>query len=328
MSKKIINSFFRISIVFVISLTLLWMVISRPVYTSKELIEPEFSVDLKSLKTHVFFLSETLKPRNSENIQNLDKAANYIYENLIVSTSNVTFQKYEVNGKEYKNVIASFGPESNEVIVIGAHYDAYETHSGADDNASGIAGLIELGKLLGSQKLNNRVMLVAYTLEEPPFFSTENMGSFIHANSLKKKNIKIKIMISLEMIGYFSNENESQEYPVPMLSLFYPTKGNFIAVVDQLMSNNAVSVKSSINEYTNLPAYSINAPSYIPGIDFSDHRNYWQLDYPAVMVTDTAFYRNYAYHTSEDTYVRLNYENMGKVVYGIFKYIQKIDRKT
>lgn len=323
--NKILKSFFRISIILSACLIIIWAVIARPVYISTEAYESEFPVNKEILKKHVFFLSETLKPRSSKNRKNLNEIADYIHEKLSKSSSDVEFQKYNVKGKQYKNVIANFGPKSDEVIVVGAHYDAYSNYPGADDNASGIAGLIELGKLLNSKKLNNRIMLVAYTLEEPPYFSTENMGSFIHANSLKKKDMKIKIMIALEMIGYFSDENGTQDYPVPMLHLFYPNKGNFIAIIDQLLSNNAVHIKSAINKYTNLKAYSINAPSYIPGIDFSDHRNYWHFGYPAVMVTDTAFYRNHEYHTSKDTYERLNYENMAKTIYGIFKYIQKID---
>lgn len=328
MDIKIIKSFLIISIVLGICLVIIWIGISRPVYTHRDDYKPETIINVEALKKHVVFLSETSKPRNSQSIDNLNKVADYIYEKLFESSSDVVFQKYTVKGKEYKNVIANFGPKSDEVIVIGAHYDAYSSYPGADDNASGIAGLIELGKLLSQNKLNNRVIVVAYTLEEPPYFSTDKMGSFVHADSLKNKNTKIKIMIALEMIGYFSEKNGSQEYPVPMLRLFYPTKGNFIAIVDQLMSNNAVQIKSVINEYTVLAAYSINAPSYIPGIDFSDHRNYWNFGYPAVMITDTAFYRNREYHTSKDTYDRLNYENMSKIIYGLFKYIQKIDKKT
>ena len=170
------------------------------------------------------------------------------------------------------------------------------------------------------------MQLVAYTLEEPPYFATEKMGSYVHASSMK--NVDVKLMVSLEMIGYFSEEMGSQTYPVKLMNLFYPNKGNFIAIVDGLTTNNAVGLKTAINRYTNLPAYSINAPKSLTGIDFSDHRSYWSFGFPAIMITDTAFYRNEAYHTTEDTYDRLNYESMAKVTFGLFMYIKELNEDT
>ena len=324
MKNRILKFIIRVSVMLGIGLVAIWLGIVRPIFVSQDSSFSDSIVDSKVLKQHVIFLSETSLPRNSKSPNNLAKIADYIKDKLDESSHNVTLQSYSVRNSEYKNVIAEYGPESAEILVIGAHYDAYSTHPGADDNASGVAGLIELGNLLKSSKLKNRVMLVAYCLEEPPYFSTENMGSAMHVSLLRSQNVKIKIMIALEMIGYFSDEKDSQSYPIPMLAMFYPSKGNFIAVIDQLMANNAIGVKSAINKYTDLPAYSINAPAYIPGIDFSDHRNYWSVGYPAVMVTNTAFYRNSAYHTAEDTYDRLDYNRMAKVVFGIFKYIEEI----
>lgn len=187
-----------------------------------------------------------------------------------------------------------------------------------------MAGLIELGRLLSSVALERQVLLVAYTLEEPPFFASETMGSYVHASSLTSK--KVKIMISLEMIGYFSDDPNSQNFPISLMSLIYPSQGNYIAIVDRLTANDAVRLKSAINKYTDLPAYSINAPASIVGVDFSDHRSYWHFGFPAIMVTDTSFYRNTAYHTKHDTHDRLNYVLMAKVVYGVFKYVQEIAR--
>ena len=324
MKNRIIKFVVRVSMMVGIGLAAIWMLIARPIFVLPNSDDSNDRVDSEALRQHVIALSETFIPRNSNNPGNLASVADYIKEKLNESSHSVTFQNYNVRNHEYRNVVAEYGPESDEIVVIGAHYDTYSTHPGADDNASGVAGLIELGKLLSSYKLKNRVILVAFCLEEPPYFSTEYMGSAIHAASLHSRNVKIKIMIALEMIGYFSDEKGSQSYPIPMLAMFYPSKGNFIAIIDQLKANNALGVKSAINKYTDLPAYSINAPAYIPGIDFSDHRNYWSIGYPAVMVTNTAFYRNPAYHTSEDTYDRLNYENMGKVVFGIFKYVEEI----
>ncbi|WP_189417649.1 M28 family peptidase [Cellvibrio zantedeschiae] len=282
-------------------------------------------INQNDLKETVIFLSEKVLPRDSQHPENLDIAAEFIKQKLSMSSASAIFQSYAVNGNNYKNVIASFGPDTKEVIVIGAHYDAFSTHAAADDNASGVAGLIELGKLLGKVQLKHRILLVAYTLEEPPYYATEHMGSFIHAASLKDN--KVRLMISLEMIGFFTDSPGSQSFPMPLLSLFYPDSGDFIAVVDSFLSNEAAPLKASINKYTDVQAYSINAPRWVLGIDYSDHRSYWSHGYPAIMVTDTSFYRNHQYHQEQDTYERLNYKKMAEVVYGVFQYIQVLDAK-
>ncbi|MDE1465634.1 M28 family peptidase [Spartinivicinus poritis] len=323
--NKLIKLFRNIIILLLLAISALWIALARPINFTQGSYAPEFIVKPQFLENHVQQLSQAFLPRNSDNPANLIKVAEYIKSNLNQSTDNVELQYFNVGNSRYANVLAYYGPESNETIVVGAHYDAYSVFPGADDNASGVAGLIVLGQLLGKTKLNTRIELVAYSLEEPPFFATPNMGSAIHAKNLKDKSKNIKIMISLEMIGYFNNEKGSQHYPSKLLELIYPDKGNFIAVVDEVFSNRAQGVKSAINRHTDLPAYSINAPLFIPGIDYSDHRNYWEQGYPAVMVTDTAFYRNLKYHTADDTYDRLDYERMAKVIYGVFKYLQEID---
>ena len=206
-------------------------------------------------------------------------------------------------------------------LVVGAHYDVYGENPGADDNASGTAGLLELARLLKSQNpdLKYRVDLVAYTLEEPPFFRTEFMGSAVHAKSLFDAGIKVKGMISMDMIGYFSDAPKSQDYPLGLLKLFYPAVGNYIAVVGNLGNVGMVrKVKKEMKKAAALKVRSINAPASLPGIDFSDHRNYWKYDFDAVMITNTAFYRNKNYHEPTDTPETLNYEKMAEVVKGIY----------
>lgn len=311
-------------LLFTVSLLLaLYILIARPVFVTKEHDLVSSFVKSDDLKSYVRFLSESALPRDSDSPDNLNSVAEYISSQFKLHTSSVVYQTYSADGKEYKNIISAFGPDTKDVIIVGAHYDSYSKYPAADDNASGVAGLIELGKLLQKIKLKHRVLLVAYTLEEPPYYATDKMGSFVHASSLSEKNIKL--MISLEMIGYFSNDPDSQSFPISLLKLFYPTRGNFITVVDSLIANDGAPLKASINKYTDLPAYSINAPRSIPGIDYSDHRSYWHFGYPAVMVTDTSFYRNHSYHQQQDTYDKLNYENMAKVVYGVFKYVQQLD---
>lgn len=225
---------------------------------------------------------------------------------------------FEVEGRNYRNVIAEFGPETEERIVVGAHYDAYHAFPGADDNASGVAGLLELAGLLAKTNLPLRVELVAYTLEEPPYFHTPHMGSGVHAESLKRQGVKVRAMISLEMIGYFSDALDSQSFPVSVLRALYPSQGNFISVVGGVGDAMLVRrIKGAMRAGASLPVYSINAPRFVPGIDFSDHLSYWNAGYPAVMITDTAFYRNHNYHTHNDTAEKLDYRRMAMVVEGV-----------
>jgi hypothetical protein len=230
------------------------------------------------LEAHVRMLSETLVPRDEEHPENLDRVAAYIRgEFERAQAVEVAEQPYPVNGRTYRNVLARFGPDTRERIVVGAHYDVAGPYPGADDNASGVAGLIELAHLLGRTKLPLRVELVAFSLEEPPYFRTEYMGSAVHAASLKKQGVPVRAMFCLEMIGYFSDAPGSQSFPTPALKPFYPSKGNFITIVGKPDQGALVRrVKTAMRHASPLPVFSINAPTAVPGIDFSDHGSYWK----------------------------------------------------
>jgi Zn-dependent M28 family amino/carboxypeptidase len=286
---------------------------SRPNPTSQRTIDPI------RLEAHVRRLSIQLTPRDESHIENLDQAAIYIKGEFEQTGAIVSEQPYRVSGKSYRNVIAQFGPETAERVVVGAHYDTAGPLPGADDNASGVAGLIELAHLLGKAQLPMRVDLVAFTLEEPPYFRTTSMGSSVHAQSLLKRGVRVRAMISLEMIGYFSDAANSQRFPATILRALYPATGNFIAVVGRLGEGLLVRrVKRAMLDASPLPVYSINAPRFLPGVDFSDQLNYWQAGYNALMITDTAFYRNRNYHTASDTADTLDYKRMAMVVEGLY----------
>jgi Zn-dependent M28 family amino/carboxypeptidase len=284
-------------------------------------------VDARRLETHVRMLSETLAPRDADHPENLDRVAAYIHSAFEQASGRVADQPYRVGATTYRNVVAEFGPASKDRIVVGAHYDTAGPYPGADDNASGVAGLIELAGLLAGSDLPLTVELVAYTLEEPPYFRTEQMGSAVHARSLKAKDITLRAMLSLEMIGYFTDAPDSQSFPAPGLSLLYPTTGNFIAVVGKLGQGALVGrLRRAMAEATELPVHSIAAPRFLPGVDFSDHASYWEAGYPAVMITDTAFYRNPHYHTRTDTAETLDYRRMALAVAGIFAAVRELSR--
>lgn len=311
-------------VAFLFALVAVWFWLTQPLFLS---VTPnaQRTVDPTRLQAHVHKLSLEFSPRDVGHIENLDRVAAYIKSELEQTGASVSEQPYRVEGKSYRNVIAQFGPDSESRIVIGAHYDTAGPLPGADDNASGIAGLIELARLLSQQSLKTRVELVAFSLEEPPYFRTTGMGSSVHAESLRKQNVKVKAMICLEMIGYFSDLPNSQHFPAAILHALYPATGNYIAVVGRLNDGLLVrQVKTSMRAASPLPVYSISAPSFIPGVDFSDYLNYWHAGYCAVMISDTAFYRNQNYHTDKDTPEKLDYKRMAMVVEGTFAAVMKI----
>ncbi len=279
------------------------------------------------LLRHVRALSVACTPRDVEHPENLNAAADYIRRELEGIGLPVEEQTYRVGRHTLRNLLVPLGPAKGSKIIIGAHYDGAANTPGADDNASGIAGLIELARQLSEESLHLPVTLVAYTAEEPPFFGTPWMGSRVHARGEKQQGAEIELMIALEMIGYFTDEEGSQGFPIPALALYYPTRGNFITLVGQLGSDRAAEMKRAMTQATPLPVYSLNAPQGVPGVDFSDHRSYWEEGYDAVMVTDTAFYRNRAYHTREDTPDRLDYDKMAQVVEGVHAYIKQLAAK-
>lgn len=276
--------------------------------------------DSSKLKAHVLELCEG-EARNYMNTQRLNSVANYIQSQFEKYSDSVTIQAYAVN-KIYKNIICSFGTENKERIIIGAHYDVCGDQAGADDNATGIAGLLELCRQLKGQKLKYRVDLVAYTLEEPPFFRTEKMGSYVHAKYLHDNNIPVKGMICLEMLGYFTDEKKSQDYPLGILRMFYGNKGNYITVVQKFSNGKfARKTKRLMKQQDIVRTKSFKGPAWLTGIDFSDHLNYWKFGYSAVMITDTSFYRNKNYHEKGDVPGILDFKRMALVVDEVFQTI-------
>jgi Zn-dependent M28 family amino/carboxypeptidase len=228
-------------------------------------------------------------------------------------------QVFEVEKRTYRNIECTVPGKSKDLLIIGAHYDVAGNQPGADDNASGIAGLIELARKFSASKTipRNTIRLVAYTLEEPPFYATESMGSFHHAKKLKDSGFTVKAMISLEMIGYIGDSLE-QRYPAGIPQDKLPTRGDFLAAVSNLESARLTKFfKAVADKAKTLSVIAYNAPF---GVDWSDHMNYWKFGFPAFMLTDTAFLRNYAYHTQADTPDRLNYQAMSKVVDLVFQF--------
>ncbi len=278
------------------------------------------------LKEHVYKITGDKGFRNIDDTAALNRTSNYIINELVkLHVPAVHLQPYEVNGKTYQNIVTSFGPEHAPRIIIGAHYDVCDNQPGADDNASGVAALLELARLLSHEKTDQwkyRIDLVAYTLEEPPSFRTKNMGSAVHAKETFDNYLHVAGMISIEMIGFYKAEKHTQHYPLGFLKWFYGSRGNYITVVKKLKSGRFTrQFTRRFRHGDNMITKVFSGPQWIPGMDFSDHLNYWAYGWDALMITDTSFYRNSNYHEKTDRPETLDYSRMCYVVTNMFNAI-------
>ena len=272
------------------------------------------------LERHVLELSREIGERNARRcFPELEDAAAYVDREISSAGWTTESQQFDSGRVEVENVVASRpgGKLPGEIVVVGAHYDSAEGTPGADDNASAVALLIELAHALSATTLDRTLRLVAFVNEEPPYFQTDTMGSLVYARSCRDAGDEVVAMISLECLGYYSDAPGSQHYPAP-LSWFYPDTGDFVGFVGNVGSRALVRRSvASFREKGVLPSEGIAAPSWIPGIGYSDHWAFWEAGYPAVMVTDTAFFRNSTYHLDGDLPDTLDYERMARLVTGL-----------
>ena len=264
------------------------------------------------------YLTQIQPSRNYRNIDSLNNVALYLEDRFKDIGLETSFQNYVVDNNEYKNVIATLNPQYEKRLIIGAHYDVCGDFQGADDNASAVAGLIQTAKQLYSLKdiLPIRIDFVCFTLEEPPYFGTQNMGSYVYAKYLFDNKIDVIGMINYEMIGYFTNENVD----LSKLSMFITkkqadiSKGNFIAMVCDEQSQEFMNEFDFEKIDKKIEYVEAMIPTPINQITASDHLNFWKFGYKAIMVTDTAHFRNPNYHTANDTLETLNLEKMQYVI--------------
>jgi Zn-dependent M28 family amino/carboxypeptidase len=234
----------------------------------------------------------------------------------------VAEQTFPWDGHSIRNVEAEHkGTRPGEVVVVGAHYDTVPGSPGGNDNGSGVAALLEIARLLAPTVPQRTLRFVAFANEEPPFFETGEMGSQHYARRCRARGENVAAMLSLETIGYYRDEPGTQQYPM-FLGPFYPPTGNFLAFVGN--GRSRALVRRAITEFrrtTAFPSEGIAAPSWIPGIGWSDHAAFWQEGYPAVMVTDTALFRYPQYHTAGDTPDLLDYERLARVTAGLARVV-------
>jgi hypothetical protein len=263
----------------------------------------------EKLKAHVAVLART--ERNTD----LETSARYIEGQF----GSFTVQQFPVRGRTVRNIQSGAGP-----IVVGAHYDTVPGSPGADDNASAVAVLIELQKMLAPERLP--IAFVAFVNEEMPYSFTLESGSFQCAKRAKELGEPVRAMFSLEMLGYFSDAPGSQRYPWP-LSLIYPDRANFVAFVGDLGARALVREAIGLfRKGSRFPSEGVAAPAALPGIRASDHWSFRLHGFPAIMITDTAYNRNPNYHRASDTPDTLDYDRMARVTVGLASMLRELSR--
>ena len=284
-------------------------------------------IDLHStenhLKDHVETLTRTIGERSVATLWNLEKSAGYIESFLRQIGLEPRREPYPYRSRNVDNIVADldFTGEKKKTFLLGAHYDSVKGTVGADDNASAVAVQLEVARAMAELKgrpLNLTLRLVSFALEEPPAYATRSMGSRVYARKAKKEGERLDGMICLEMVGYTCHENGCQAYPFPLMFRKYPKTGDFVGIVGNYKSRKFTrALSETFKKNEALPVITLTVPwsGYLmPNVRLSDHASFWDKGYKAVMITDTAFYRNPHYHRRSDTMETLDFAFMAQLV--------------
>lgn len=299
---------------------LLWYMVKVPGVSFSGALEPlpaEEEVIAGNLRRHVAAIAGG--ERNVFAPAALEAAARYIERAFAESGYAVAAQRFRSGPAEARNLEVEVAGEArrDEIIVVGAHYDSVSGAPGANDNASGVAAVLELARLFRGAQPARTLRFVAFVNEEPPFYRSEAMGSRHYARRSRRLGERVVAMFSLETVGYYADAAGSQRYPFP-LGFFYPSRGNFIAFVSNLGSRALLHESiAGFRRHARIPSEGVAAPGFVPGVDWSDHWSFWKAGYPALMVTDTAFYRYPHYHGAQDTPDKVDYPRLARVVSGL-----------
>jgi Zn-dependent M28 family amino/carboxypeptidase len=272
-----------------------------------------------SLKQDLQKIADEIGLRNHSQYKSLDNTRQFIENTLTEASYKVKRQKYKVKEDLYYNLaVEKLGTEKpNEIVVVGGHYDSAFNSPGANDNGTGAAATLELARLFANQPTKRTLRFVEFVNEEPPFFTTKDMGSLVYANQSNREKENIVAMLSLETMGYFSDAKNSQKYPFP-INFFYPNQGNFIGFIGNLDSGDLVRQSIlSFRRHAQFPSQGASLPSWIPGVSWSDQWAFWQQGYKGIMITDTAPFRYPFYHTEKDTIDKIDFNKLTRVVSGL-----------
>lgn len=280
------------------------------------------------LRMHVERLARDIGERNVFVRETLQRAASYIEDQWRALGYSVERQEFGVGETRCANLIAARKGSSrqSEILLLGAHYDSVIGCPGANDNASGVAALLEISRMFQAVEPSLTVRFVAFVNEEPPFFMTPQQGSMAYAEAARHRGDDIRLMASLETIGCYSSEPGSQSYP-PLFGFFYPNRGNFIGIVSDFRSRAvAQRLAEAFRRRSDFPLQTASTFRFIPGVSWSDHLSFWRQHYRAVMVTDTAFCRYRHYHAASDTPDKLSYPEFARVTLGLFEAFAQLAR--
>src|SRR3954466_7943949 len=277
------------------------------------------------LAADVQTLAGEIGERNMNRYPKLVAAADFIEASFSCAGLTPRRESYQLRGRACHNLEVEIRGTRPDIVVVGAHYDSVLGSPGANDNGTGVAAVLALARRFAGKPTGQTLRFVAFVNEEPPYFQSEEMGSLVYARKCKERGDHITAMISLETIGYFSDEPRSQKYPSPGLGLFYPSKGNFIGFASDTASRSLLrATVSAFRKAGKLPCEGASLPAAIPGIGWSDHWSFWQCGYPAIMVTDTAPFRYPHYHEQTDTPDKLDYDRFALVVSGMESVIAEL----
>jgi len=275
---------------------------------------------MQELRQHVTALAADIGERNVWHYRELRRTVDYLEAAFLGAGYSPARQTYDVSRLPVSNIEVTLrgAAKADEIIVLGAHYDTVGGSPGANDNGTGVAALLELARRFSGRAQPRTIRFVAFVNEEPPFFQTPQMGSAVYATAAKERGDRIVGMLSLETMGYFSDESGSQQYPVEDMAALFPTVGNFIGFVSNEESRELlVNAARAFRERATFPVQAAAMPAGLPGAGWSDHWSFWQAGYPALMVTDTAPWRYPWYHTADDTPDKIDFAKLVEVVDGL-----------
>jgi len=328
--KRILFSTIRITIAVAAVLALLWWFGMRMPGKNIPKAGPLSADEVvlrEELRASVQKLAGEIGERNMWHYPQLNAAAEFIENSFSRAGMQTRRDSYDMHGQACHNIEAEIPGAQPEVLLIGAHYDSVFGSPGANDNGTGVAATLALARRFVGRKPEHTLRFVAFVNEEPPYFLSDEMGSFVYAGGCKARGDKISAMISLETIGYFSDEPHSQTYPSPGLGIFYPNVGNFIGFVSNVHSRALLRrVVALFRKHAKIPSEGAALPAFIPGVSWSDQRSFWRYGYPGLMVTDTAPFRYPHYHSSSDTPDKLDYDRFTLVVSGMQNAIEDLDK--
>ena len=326
-SRKLKNVLLLLAILFVAFLFFsYWYMMECEGNWRGESLETKMKMELieikKNMESDIEYLQK-LGPRNSENDESykqLRQCEDWIRQKWESQGYVVKKYTYSVKGKEYSNLEIEIKGRITpaEIIIISAQYDTLPDSPGANNNGSGVAILFQLSQLLRKHTPDRTLRLLNFVNEEDPFFGTEMMGSYQYAKRSHQLREDIKVMLSLDALGVYKNEPNSQRLPFPF-SLFYPDRGNFLAFIGNFPSRKyMVEVSKGFKKGSSFPIEVGVAPEWAEGAAWSDHSSFWKFGYPGIMVTDTGGFRSPYHTTKEDTMEKLNFEAMSRIVIGMY----------